>query len=149
MRVNKTPLLPPEQKIVRADAVLRRKALIILTCVVVFGLAFFGLLLPLALKGLARLRPDQARFLVGAVLILMFLSFVPAALYLFGLGRTVLRESLFPPPGMKVIKDTPLLEGPEAQLRGIAFLFIALFIFLMALIGALYTYYLVQKLAGR
>jgi len=38
--------------------------------------------------------------------------------YLWSLGRRVIRASTFPPPGLRVIRDTPVISGEAAVLRG-------------------------------
>ena len=53
--------------------------------------------------------------LAAAALALPFLGF---ALYLWSLGAKVMRTRRFPPPGQRVVRDTPILQGPAALPRG-------------------------------
>jgi hypothetical protein len=43
---------------------------------------------------------------------------VAFALYVYALGRRVVAAQRFPPEGMAVIRDTPVLEGRPARTRG-------------------------------
>lgn len=40
------------------------------------------------------------------------------AIYLWRLGSSVVREQRFPPPGLRVIRDTPVLSGVAGVRRG-------------------------------
>ena len=42
----------------------------------------------------------------------------PLPSYLWSLGAKVLRARQFPPPGYRVIRDTPVIGGQAAVLRG-------------------------------
>jgi hypothetical protein len=48
------------------------------------------------------------------------------AVYLWSLGAKVLRAQQFPPPGYRVIRDTPLIRGQTAVSRGRSFKVLAL-----------------------
>ena len=54
-------------------------------------------------------------FLSAAVLSAPLVAF---AVYLWSLGAKVLRARQFPPPGSRVIRDTPVIGGQAAVLRG-------------------------------
>jgi hypothetical protein len=55
-------------------------------------------------------------FLLLAVLLLApLLAF---AAYTWSLGERVLRAREFPPPGLRVIRDTPVITGEKAVSRG-------------------------------
>jgi hypothetical protein len=54
-------------------------------------------------------------FLSAAVLSAPLVAF---AVYLWSLGAKVLRARQFPPPGYRVIRDTPVIGGQAAVLRG-------------------------------
>jgi hypothetical protein len=41
-----------------------------------------------------------------------------AALHLWSLGARVVRAARFPPPGLAVVRDTPVLTGEKAVVRG-------------------------------
>lgn len=48
------------------------------------------------------------------------------AVHLWSIGARVLRAQEFPPPGYRVIRDTPVIGGRSAVLRGRAFLILAI-----------------------
>ena len=54
-------------------------------------------------------------FLSAAVLSAPLVAF---AVYLWSLGAKVLRERQLPPPGYRVIRDSPVIGGQAAVLRG-------------------------------
>lgn len=51
---------------------------------------------------------------------------VAFAAYLWSLGAKVVRAGEFPPPGYRVIRDTPVIAGPAAVSRGRGFKALAL-----------------------
>lgn len=51
---------------------------------------------------------------------------VALAIYLWSLGAKVLRAGQFPPPAYRVIRDTPVIGGQAAVLRGRVFKVLAL-----------------------
>jgi hypothetical protein len=61
-------------------------------------------------------------FLCAGLLSAPLLSF---AAYLWWLGSRVLRAHQYPPPGQRVIRDTPMLHGPAAVSRGWGFKILA------------------------
>jgi uncharacterized membrane protein len=80
------------------------------------------------------------------VLIVMFLSIIPMALCLLAFGRKVLASGQFPPPGVKVIKDTRIIQGEKARVRGRMLAFLSIILMVLGLSGALYTPRLLHKL---
>jgi hypothetical protein len=54
-------------------------------------------------------------WLVGVTVLML----VALGAYLFHYGRRVCAASLFPPPGAKLVRDTPVLRGAAALRRGI------------------------------
>lgn len=50
-------------------------------------------------------------------LIILF-PMVVAGTYLLTVGRRATRAQRFPPPGYRVIRDTPILQGPQGIRRG-------------------------------
>jgi hypothetical protein len=53
---------------------------------------------------------------------------VAFAAYLWSLGAKVVRAGVFPPPGYRVIRDTPVITGPAAESRGRALKALALYL---------------------
>ena len=108
----------------KADSTARRQAVL----AVIFGAAVGGLLIagfdhfrepfrewllsdPAEMPRRARLAMFGSAFVVSAPLIAF-------AVYLWLLGARVLRAQKFPPPGARVIRDTPVIGGPAAVTRG-------------------------------
>ena len=55
---------------------------------------------------------------LGGVVILVLLTLLLAAVWAWRLGGRVLEEGRFPPQGLKVVRDTVVLFGAQARLRG-------------------------------
>lgn len=111
-------------EIQKADPTARRQAVL----AVIFGAAVGGLLIagfdhfhgpfrewllsdPAETARRARLAMYLAAFVLSAPLIAF-------AVYLWLLGARVMRAQQFPPPGVRVIRDTPVIGGPAAVTRG-------------------------------
>jgi len=137
------------QGVVRADKLYRRKILIITLFLVLIGVVLFSGVIPWAQAYLQRLAPQKALCMVRVALVAMFLSMVPIALYLWTFGRKVLSSERFPPPDVKVIKDTRLLEGEKATFRGRLVIAFALILILLGLLGALYSSDILNRLIDR
>lgn len=63
-------------------------------------------------------------FLLGATL--LSAPLVVFVVHLWSIGARVLRAQEFPPPGYRLIRDTPVIGGRSAVLRGRAFLILAI-----------------------
>jgi hypothetical protein len=126
--------------VVKADHRSRRMVLVlVVAAVVVCGILFFWLR-PWAVRFLMAMEPDQALRTIKWVLVILFLGGTPGAAYLMSLGRRILSENRFPPMGMKVLKDTPVLTGRAARIRGGTILALALVMFCLCLGGATYAW---------
>lgn len=68
-------------------------------------------------------RVRLALVLSAAILTAPIVAF---AVYFWRFGDTILRARQFPPPGHRVMRDTPVLDGPAAVRRGHAFKILAL-----------------------
>jgi hypothetical protein len=120
------------EEIVTADKTYRTRLFgIYILCVAAGTLAIvFGV--PRLISYIQRLNFMEAQHTIEIVLICLLCSFFPAAVYLIITGRNVLKHGAFPYPGMKVIRDTIVVSGDKARLRGKALIFLgSLFIVLM------------------
>lgn len=114
-----------------ADPGARRSALLLLMWAAAAGV----LLIALAdayLPGIAEritndpsVEPAKVRLLLVAVAGAICLPDVAIALYLWRLGGRIITARRFPPPGMPMIKDTQVLHGRDAELRGRVFQVVA------------------------
>lgn len=69
--------------------------------------------------------------------------------YLWSFGAKVLRTESFPPPGHRVVRDTPSLAGAEAIQRGRSFKTLAMFLAAAALLLWMLLWRLAVMFAGR
>jgi hypothetical protein len=123
---------------------------------VIFGAAVGGLLIagfdhfgepfrawlssdPAEMAGRARL----AIYLSALVLSSPVIAF---AAYLWLLGKRVLRAQQFPPPGFRVVRDTPVMGGPAAVTRGQVIQVLALCLGLAAALLWLFFWWLAQTI---
>jgi len=116
----------------RADPAARRQAILL----VILG-ALVGSLL---IVGFERHRAPLREWLLSEpaefayrVKLLFLLSaaalsapLLALAVYLWSVGAKVLRAGQFPPPGYRVMRDTPVIDGQAAVSRGRAFKSLAL-----------------------
>ena len=130
-----------DPKIIQTDKTYRRKTLVILFLIGLAGLALFQWLVPWANKTVLQLEPQKGLALVRCILVVMFLAIVSLAVYLAFFGRRVLKHRSFPPPGVKVLRDTRLVEGESATIRGQIIIFLSLLLFIFGLYGVLVTLY--------
>ncbi len=110
----------PMGDIQRADPAARRTALILLGCATLAGAAL--------MIGANQLRPRFEAWLehygsrVGLTLVgIAIITLGPLlgfAWYLWSLGRRTVRAGRYPPPGLRVTRDTPVLTGQAARRRG-------------------------------
>ncbi len=110
---------PPE--VIHADKNQRKLALLAVVIILAGGAACLWWL-DRRLDVIDRLAEDdlaaaaeQARTLVGTAVLFAGLSFVGVGLWLFQLGVRINRAGRFPPPGMKVVRDTVVRTGFPAR----------------------------------
>jgi hypothetical protein len=136
-------------KIVPADKSYRLKTILLLVLVVLAGLATFQWLVPWAHQAVRRLEPQKGLFVVRCALMVMFCTMVSLAVYLACFGRKVLKYRSIPPPGTKVLRDTRLVEGKSAVLRGQIVMLLSVLMLIFGLYGLLVTLYKLYLLVGR
>ena len=132
--------------IIRADKKYRNKALGLLFLLGLLSILIIIWGLPSGMEYLRHLDHQTAFLIIDLVLVFIVLSMVPLGIFLLRLSRKILKHECFPPPGMKVIKDTPIVRGKKAKIKGQIVLFISILFMIAGLCGALYIHYLFQAL---
>jgi hypothetical protein len=108
----------------RADPALRRQTVIVLVvgaCVgalLIMGFERYSIPLRdwmLAQPGASVQRVKLVFLLLAALLVAPLLAF---ATYVWSIGGRVIRAREFPPPGLRVMRDTPVTTGEGAIFRG-------------------------------
>ena len=108
----------------RADPAARRQAVLLVVLGTVVGL--------LLILGFERYRTQlrdslvsepgelarRVKLVFSLAAALLSAPLVAFAAYLWSLGAKVVRAGVFPPPGYRVIRDTPVITGPAAESRG-------------------------------
>jgi hypothetical protein len=109
-----------EREIVRADRAMRRTALVVgLGLVVALVVAlrsaerFLG-----SLSVLSQASPAEAVLWFAAFIVPLLVLVVVAGVDAGRRSLSTLRESRFPPDGMRVLRDTPVIRGRPARVIG-------------------------------
>ena len=138
-------------EIQRADVATRRLALLAAGAVAVAGWAAYFVLQDW-LAGLHIADPVETRHaLEDAMLWGSWAACIPVALLAIWMwlhGGRISRAGRYPAPGSKVIRDTPVLHGDAARLRGVGMRVLAVFLGLLSAGTMLAVYRLVARLEG-
>ncbi len=134
-----------------ADPATRRRALAGAAAVALAGwLALFTL--QRWLRGLGGADPVATRLaLEDAMIWGSWAACLPVAVFATWLwlqGLRIMRAGRYPAPGMKVIRDTPVLHGGAARLRGLVLRVLAVFLALFAAGTLVAVHRLVARLEG-
>jgi len=124
-------------KLDRADQKERMRWVGILLLMAIAGGAAIVWLLPALTGRLESADPERALKILVITLALLFIPFVLAGLIIMGLARRTLVSGRFPPPGVKVIKDTVVLRGSDARRRGYILMVLGLLLTTLSLYGSL------------
>jgi hypothetical protein len=134
-----------------ADPATRRRALIGAAAVALAGWAAFFVLQDW-LRGLAGADPVATRrALEDAMLWGSWAACLPVAVlatWLWLQGLRISRAGRYPAPGAKVIRDTPVLHGDAARLRGLLLRVLAFCLGLLAVGTLIAVHRLVERLEG-
>lgn len=135
-----------EDQIVPADKKLRKLVLVAAVLVAAVGLPVLAVLHGYLreIENQAQRNPQaavqKAICLTAIVAWVGGLGFVGAGLRLFRLGRRINRADRFPPPGMKVIKNTPVRTGAKARALANLAQVAALLCVVVGTVGMCYLY---------
>jgi Na+/phosphate symporter len=138
----------------KADPEARRKALLL----IVFGAAIGGLLIA-GFMHFGELLRDwilsdpaetafRARLAICLMVALLALPLVGLAVYVWLIGARVLRTQRFPPPGLRVLHDTPVVSGSAAVTRGHAIQIVAVCLGVGAAVFCLFFWWLTWTPGG-
>lgn len=121
-------------EIQQADPKARRRAVYAFVCCAVIGvgviLAFLNgrpTLEAWVIQDAAK-RAFRLRLVLGALGVLIAVPLAGLAVYLWRFGSLVMHAKRFPPPGVAVIRDTPILRDRAAQRRGLLLRMLAAFL---------------------
>jgi hypothetical protein len=141
-----------QDDVVLAHKTLRRWSIVAAVLLGAAGLTLIGLLHSQLRQLEDKDLPEQNRKAVAQrvvrltriVAALGSLGFITVGFRLWGLGRRVNQSGRFPPPGMKVVRDTPVRTGPKARtVANVA----QLTAFLCAIVGTIGMWYLYRLAA--
>lgn len=114
--------------IMAADPEYRRKVLRIVVLIIVLGLLALSLITP-KLDQLAKLQdPEKALKWVTALLVVIFMIPVILTVFIIRIAVMTMKQRQYPPEGIKLLKDTPVLYNEEAKKRAVLMLFLSVLI---------------------
>lgn len=95
--------------------------------------------------------PAEARTVLTnffrAATTIVAIMIVGYSLHLFRVGHRIVTSERFPPKDMAVIRDTRVLEGRPARIRGLVLKGLSLALFIAAIALPFYAYYVTALLA--
>jgi len=134
----------------RADAAFRRVVFAVLgasacaAALLIRGLERYQEPLSAWVRGDAIGSTPRTEIVVAVFAIVLVAPLAAVATYLSSLGRRAVRSGEFPPPGARVIRDTPIARGTEACSRGRVLQGVAVFLWAAAVVTGM----LLWRLAG-
>ena len=136
-----------------ADPTARKKAILLLAVGTVFGV--------LILSAIDWYQADFERWFIEGpehpegkftwILIAFALVSLPllfAGVYFWRMGRLVIDTQRFPPPGIPVIRDTPILSGKDAVVRGRIFQLGAFFLGGSGIVIPVILWWVLRRILG-
>jgi hypothetical protein len=108
-------------EIQKADPAARRNAVLLVLAAMIAGTVLIALGAQSPPGLVAWVREDyRTRLAIVIVIMLVVVAAPPLglAVYLWRLARRTLSAERFPPPGSRVVHDTPILTGDSALARG-------------------------------
>ena len=110
-----------EREIVRADPAVGRKAILLASGLVLFLAlaAMAGRRVVEGASALSQVSPAQAVLLFAAFVLPVLALTVVAGIDATRRSLSIIRERRFPPPGMPVLRDTPVIHGTIARALGL------------------------------
>ena len=94
-------------------------------------------------------RAARTPFVFVAFAVMLVAPLVATAAYLASLGRRTIGSGEYPPPGFRVIRDTPVTRGPAAHARGRVLQGISVFLAAAAVAIGLLLWRLASLFAAR
>lgn len=137
---------PLADAMLRADPRARRGALIALAAVLVIGVVTIAWGLPASTGYLERQPPAEALRILQWLALAAFVPTIPFGYLAWRHGQRILDSGRFPPPGMRVIVDTPVVTGRVARARGTALRTLAALLAALGTAGAVIVPLLLERL---
>ncbi len=137
---------PLGDAMLRADPQARRGALLALAAVLVIGVVTIAWGLPAATDYLKRQPPAEALRILQWLALAAFVPMIPFGYFTWRHGQRILASGQFPPPGTRVIVDTPIVTGRAARARGAALRTLAVLLAVLGAAGAVIVPLLLERL---
>lgn len=131
--------------LVPADPKYRKKVLRIFLICTAIGFTLLAALVPYLDKLVTGRNPEQSLRILSLVMIVLTLMPILVAVYIIRIALQTLEQRRFPPNGMKVFRDTPLLFEDDAKKRASILLLLSAIIISLSLIMALFGVRLISS----
>jgi uncharacterized protein involved in exopolysaccharide biosynthesis len=138
--------------IVRADKKLRIRYIIILAVIILIFIVIFKYFLNYkhSMEILAENNPQLALGKIVALLkVIIYINpifFLAVTIYFLGMGIKTYRTEQFPPPNIRVIRNTQLLTGAKAKQRAIILFIFSILLIIFAVVITLFMNKFLQSL---
>jgi hypothetical protein len=134
-------------KIVKADKKFRFFLFVLYGTILVTGALFFKFLAPLIVCKFQGIT-SQTYYILGETVIIFFLLlFIVPAWWLISIGRKIKFYEQFPYPGMKVMRDTRVIEGKKAVFRGKMLVALGFLTCIVAVLSSIRVHLIFQNIA--
>jgi len=140
------------QIIIEADKKYRNRMLLVALILIIIGFFIIQCFQTLSnkLSALAEESPElaiqKAENSYKIIFFVMFVLSLILCIYLYRLGTSILKSGQFPPPGIKVIRDTKLETGKKARSKGRLLRIFSVLFLLMSILVPLMVFLTLRKL---
>ena len=133
-------------KIIKADKKYR-KSIMVLYFAILTGCTVFTLLVLPALVYKFKHLPLQSSFIIGEIVIITFLLlFIVPSIYLIAIGKKTKMHTQFPYPGMKVMRDTPLITGKKAIGRANKLIYFGYCASVLSIVSSIHVHFIFLRI---
>ena len=131
-----------QREVVRADPAVRRKAILLALGIVVVltGALVAAPRLFVGLSAISVASPGEAVLLFAAFVVPILVMVMVVGVEVTRRSVSTLRERRFPPRGMPVLRDTPVIEGAAARALGVLGCTLATMLLVLGLALAVTSY---------
>lgn len=136
-----------ENKIVKADPKYRKQIIRMVFLVLIAGFILLRFAIRIFDSYLTAQHPETSLTIVSYTLAALFIIPAILSLIMLHIGRKTIKQRCFPPEGLKVLKDTPLLLDEDAVKRGKLMFGFAIAIMLLCVAGIYLAISIVGTLA--
>jgi hypothetical protein len=134
-----------DKVLIKADKEYRRNLFLSYLILIIAGILFWYFILPTLISRVENL-PNKEHVETMEILSHLFLLlFIPVAIYIIVIGRRMCRHKAVPYPGMKVIRDTVLITGQKATIRGRRLIILGTITIVLTILSIIRTHFITLR----